>query len=424
MKNLIKKIFPLNRSLVSDDNYKTLKYMQKFTKKLKIKSFKSGKKVFDWRIPKKWSVKEAYIVTPDKKKICEYGKNNLHLVSYSKKIDKFLNLKQLKKFLHTRKDLPKAIPYITSYYKKSWGFCISYDEFKKLKKGKYKVVIDSNFENDKMHYGEILIKGTLSKEIMFSTYICHQSMANNELSGPLLSIMIANFLMKKKRRYTYRIIFTSETIGTIAYINKNIDVLKKNLLAGYILTCVGDERCFSFLPSRHGNTLSDLYALKIFNKIKGKKKYYTWLDRASDERQFCSPGIDLPVSSIMRSKYGSFKEYHTSLDSFGKVVTMRGLKQTLKIYRLIINNFEKSFFPISTKKCEPFMTKYKLYPSLNNRSNWILPKEIKVRNMMNFLSWSDGKNSIESISKKIDLNLKNTKKIFYILKKNKLISIQ
>lgn len=126
----------------------------------------------------------------------------------------------------------------------------------------------------------------------------------------------------------------------------------------------------------------------------------------------------------MRSKYGSFKEYHTSLDSFGKVVTMRGLKQTLKIYRLIINNFEKSFFPISTKKCEPFMTKYKLYPSLNNRSNWILPKEIKVRNMMNFLSWSDGKNSIESISKKIDLNLKNTKKIFYILKKNKLISIQ
>ena len=217
-------------------------------------------------------------------------------------------------------------------------------------------------------------------------------MANNELSGPVIALYLSKFLKKKKRKYSYRIIFSSETIGSIAYIKRNLIKLKKNLLAGYILTCVGDERCFSFMPSKEGNTTSDRYALSVFKKIKKKKVFYSWLDRASDERQYCAPGIDLPVCSIMRSKYGSYKEYHTSLDTIGSVVTAKGLKESFQIYKTIINNFEKSFFPKSKHRCEPFMTKYKLYPSVNNRSNWVIPSEIKVRNIMNFLSYSDGKN--------------------------------
>ncbi len=423
MLNLIKKLLPLNRSIMGKDNLKTLQILRKYNKNLKIKFFKSGVKVFDWKIPKEWKIKQAFILTPENKKICDFKENNLHLMGYSKKIRKKLSLNELQKNLFSLKNIPNAIPYITSYYKKNWGFCLTHYERKKLKKGIYKVLIDAEFKKGAMYYGEIFIKGKLKKEILFSTYICHPSMANNELSGPALAISLSKFLEKKKRRYSYRIIFNSETVGSIAYIKKNLINLKKNLLAGYILTCVGDERCYSFMPSRDGNTTSDRYALSVFKNIKKKKVYYSWLDRASDERQYCAPGIDLPICSIMRSKYGSFKEYHTSLDTIGRVVTAKGLNESFKIYKMIINNFEKSFFPKSKHKCEPFMTKYKLYPSINNRSNWVIPSEIKIRNIMNFISFSDGQNSLDDIAKKIRLKKNIISKIFRILLKKKIIEI-
>ena len=424
MLELLKKLTPIYRSITGKGNLQTLKYLKSLDNKLKIKYFKSGEKVFDWKVPLEWKIKDAYIITPDNKKICDFKKNNLHLMAYSKKIKKILPLQKLQKNLYSLKKLPNAIPYVTSFYKKNWGFSIEHHKREKLKSGNYKIIVDSEFIKGKMYYGEILVKGKLRKEILFSTYICHPQMANNETSGPVLAFYLSQFLKKKKRRYSYRIVFTSETIGSIAYLNKNFQSLKNNLLAGYILTCVGDEKCFSFLPSRTGDTLSDKYALKIFKKIKQRKKYYTWLDRASDERQYCSPGIDLPISSIMRSKYGSYKEYHTSLDKAGSVVTNKGLKDTFNIYKKIITDFEKSFFPISKYKCEPFMSKYKLYPSINDRSNWVKPSEIQTRNVMNFISLCDGKNSIEDISNKININTKTAKKIFQKLIKLKLIKLQ
>ena len=423
MINIIKKLMPLNRSLMGEGNLKTLKILKTYNKNLQIKSFRSNEKFYDWRIPNEWLVKDAYIITPENNKICDFKKNNLHLLGYSIKIKKKIDLKQLQKNLFSNKSVPEAIPYVTSYYKKNWGFCIKHSERKKLSEGKYQVFINTEFKKGKMYYGEILIKGKFKKEILFSTYICHPSMANNELSGPSLAITLSNYLSKKKRRYSYRILFSSETIGTIAYINKNFDILKKNLLAGYILTCVGDERCFSYMPSRKGNTVSDKFALEVFKKIKGKKKYYSWLDRASDERQYCAPGVDLPICSIMRSKYGSFKEYHSSLDRIGNVVTAKGLKESFNVYKKIIDNFEKSYFPTSKNKCEPFMTKYKLYPSINNRSNWINKSEIKTRNIINFLSWSDGENSLNDIGHKIKCSKSNIDKIFKILLKKKLITL-
>ena len=423
MLNLIKKLLPLNRSLMGKGNLQTLKILKEYNNNLKIKYFKSGEKIFDWKIPNEWKIKDSYILTPNNKKICDLKANNLHVMGYSRKIKKSLSLKDLQKNLFSLKHSPNAIPYITSYYKKDWGFCLKHSEREKLKKGIYKVFINAKFEPGKMHYGEIFIKGKLKKEIFFSTYICHPSMANNELSGPTLAIFLSKFLQNKKRRYSYRIVFNSETIGSIAYINKNLTNLKKNLLAGYILTCVGDERSFSFLPSREGNTTSDRFALRIFKNIKKKKIYYSWLDRASDERQYCSPGVNLPICSIMRSKYGSYKEYHTSLDTIGKVVTKKGLKDCYEVYKKIIQDFEKSYFPKSKHKCEPFMTKYKLYPSINNRSNWILPSEIETRNIMNFISWCDGKHSLEEISKKIKLKRNLIDKIFKILLKKKIIEI-
>jgi aminopeptidase-like protein len=423
MLKLIKKLYPLNRSLMGPSNLQTLNILKKYNRNLKIKYFKTGEKFFDWKIPREWRIKEAYITTPDNKKICDFKNNNLHVVGYSKKITKILSLKELQKKLFSIIKNPDAVPYITSYYKKDWGFCIKHKDRRKLKNGNYRVLIDSKFIKGKMHYGEIFIKGELKKEILFSTYICHPSMANNELSGPVLATWIAQFLKSKRRRYSYRIVFTSETIGTIAFIKKNLSNLNKNLLAGYILTCVGDERCFSFIPSRTGNTTSDRFALKILDKVKKKVNYYSWLDRASDERQYCSPGIDLPICTIMKSKYGKFKEYHTSLDTIGRVVTKKGLYESLNVYKKLIAEYEKNFFPITNFKCEPFMTKHKLYPTTNNRTNWVTPAELQTRNIMNFLSWCDGKSSLEEIAVKIKLSSKNINKIFKLLLKKKLIHI-
>ena len=423
MLELIKELLPLNRSLTGRGNLETLKILKSKNNKLKIKSFKSGQKFFDWKIPNEWNIHDAYILSPDNKKLCDFKKNNLHVVSYSHKVNKTLNLNKLKKFLFTNPKMPNAIPYITSYYKKTWGFCMKYKDFKKLKNGKYKVKINSSFKKGKMHYGEIHIKGNLKREVLFSTYICHPSMANNELSGPVVALYLANFIKKKKRRYSYRFVFVPETIGSIGYISKNLKYLKNNIIAGYILTCLGDERCISYLPSRKGNTLSDRFALEVLKKIKYKKKYYTWLDRASDERQYCSPGVDLPICSIMKSKYGSYKEYHTSLDGIGNVVTKKGLQQSFRIYKSIIELIENSYFPKSKKICEPFMTKYNLYPTMNNRSNWIIPSELRVRNIMNFISWCDGTHSIEEISKKIKLDIFSVKKIYNLLLRKKLLNL-
>jgi aminopeptidase-like protein len=420
--NLSKKLFPINRSLSGKGNRETLFILKKIFNNLVIKNFKSNLKVYDWKIPKEWIVNDAYIITPDNKKICQFKKNNLHLVGYSHSIKKKITLKNLNKNLHSIPDQPTAIPYITSYYEKNWGFCIDHNQRKKLKPGDYQVFIDTKFKTGKLNYGEILINGHLKREILFSTYICHPSMANDEVSGIVVSLFLANYLKKKKRKYSYRFIFIPETIGSIAYIHKNLNHLKGKMLAGFVLSCVGDDRCFSFLPSKYQNKTSDKILKKIFDKIKSKKIIYHWNERGSDERQFCSPHVDLPVSSIMRSKYMEYPEYHTSLDKIGTVVTNKGLKQSIKLCEKIVNHIEKLYFPISTKICEPFMTKHKLYSTLRNKklkSHHI----VNNSNVMNFLTWCDGNNSLDEIAERARLNKNTVNKIFNLLLKKKLIKL-
>ena len=323
MLNFAKRLFPINRSLTGPGNRKTLRLIKKVVKKIKIKSFKSGQKVYDWTVPLEWSISDAFIITPDNKKICDFKKNNLHVIGYSKAVNKKIDLDTLKKNLHFTKKIKSAIPYVTSYYKKRWGFCISYNQFLKLKKGIYKVFIKSRFKKGKLNYGEELLKGKSSREVLISTYICHPSMANNEISGPTLSSYLYKWLSLKKRKYTYRFIFIPETIGSIAYIKKNHKKLKKNTFAGYNLTCIGDERSYSYIPSKYKNSVSDKVYFKAIKLKKIRSKIYNWRKRGSDERQFCSPGVDLPIGTIMRSKFGDYKEYHTSDDQIGKTVTSK-----------------------------------------------------------------------------------------------------
>ncbi len=417
--NLCKELWPLNRSLTGKGTFQTLNILKKYNQKLKIKNFITGEKCFDWVVPQTWNVKEAFIITPDNKKICNYESNNLHLVGYSKSINMKIKLKNLKKKLYSTKKLKKAIPYLTTYYKKDWGFCISENQKRELKDGIYHAYINSKFSNGKMNYGEYFIKGKSKKEIFFSTYICHPSMANNELSGPVLASAIINYLKNKKNYYSYRFVFIPETIGSICYIHKNYNNLKKKVLMGFNLTCVGDEKKISFLPSKYINSPGDKIIINLFSNNK-KFKFYDWKDRGSDERQYCSPLVDLPISSLMKTKYGEFKEYHNSEDKIGTTVTSKGLSESFKIYKKIITEIENNFFPLAKKPCEPFLTKYKLYDTLSGKDK----KNNNSKDLLDFLTWCDGKNSLNEISLKNKFSSSKTKRLLNILLKNNLIKIQ
>ncbi len=424
--NLAKLIFPIHRSITGEGNRNTLKLLKNINKEIKIKKIKTGQKVFDWTIPKEWKINSAFIIDPLGKKICDIKKNNLHIVSYSKPVNKTLNFKALNKKLHSIPSLPNAIPYVTSYYKEDWGFCIAENERKRLiKRGKYKVFIDSKIFNGELNYGEAFIKGKSKKEILISSYICHPSMANNEISGPVVSSYILKYLKKKKNKFSYRFIFIPETIGSITYLSKNYKNLKKNVIAAYNLSCIGDERNYSYLPSRSNISVADIISTKVLKKKFPNFRSYTWYDRGSDERQFCSPGIDLPMVTLMRTKYGEYKEYHTSLDKIGTVVTSNGLLGGYKLVKNIIDELESKKYPIdiiskplALNKCEPFMTKRKLYPTTSkaNNSNYL-------KNYMDILTYSDGKHSLLYISEYCKISIKQTISIAKKLTKMKMIKL-
>ena len=276
-------LFLICRSLTGDGIRKTLKIIKKEFPKLKIHEIPSGTKVFDWNVPPEWNVKDAYILDKNNKKIVDFKNNNLHLVGYSVPVNKFFSKKKLFNHIYSLPKQPKAIPYITSYYKKYWGFCVSHSkklQFDKNYKNsdKFKVVIKSNL-NSKGHlnYGELILNGKSKQEILISTNVCHPSMANNELSGPIVSMCLINHFAKiKNLEKTIRFIFIPETIGSITYLSKNLPYLKANVVGGFNLSCIGDERQYSCMFSKYENTPSDRAIVEAYNKLKIKFKRYSF----------------------------------------------------------------------------------------------------------------------------------------------------
>ena len=417
-----KKLYPLTRSLTGQGVRSTLKIIQKEFPKLKIKKLKSGTKVFDWNIPPEWNVSDAYVIDKYNNKIIDFKKINLHLVGYSTPIKKHLSKQELFKNLYFLKNQPKAIPYITSYYKRRWGFCVSYIQYKNLDKryssnDKFKVVINSSLnKNGNLNYGELILKGKSKKEILISTYICHPSMANNELSGPIVSMGLINYFKSKNLNKTLRFIFIPETIGSISYLSKNIKYLKENVIGGYNLSCIGDERQHSCMFSKYQNSPSDEAVIEAYKLLKIKDyKVYSFLKRGSDERQYNSPGIDLKISSIFRTKYGEYSEYHTSLDNFN-LVTTKGCAGGFNVARKSIEILLERIYPKCRVMCEPQMGKRGLYPTLSKKNE----KKLTI-SYMDFLQYADGTNSLEKISSLIKLDFKSVKKIYSTLLKNNLI---
>lgn len=419
MLDLCKKLYPINRSLTGNGVRQSLKIIQEIIP-LTIHEVPSGTQVMDWTIPREWNVSNATVQDVETgETIIDFKNSNLHLVGYSMPVDKVVDFSELKLHLFTLEDQPDAIPYITSYYREFWGFCIDYNSYKKINQNsRFHVKIDSELKDGSLTYGELIIPGKSEKEIFISTYICHPSMVNNELSGPAVATYLAKWVLDQKEpKYTYRFVFIPETIGSITYLHYHLDELKRNVIGGFNLSCVGDERNFSYLPSRYGNTLSDKIALHVLNNSV-EYRIYTFLDRGSDERQYCAPGVDLPICSILRTKFGDYPEYHTSLDNFD-LVTEKGLSDSLELYKKCINIFEKNCIPKVKVLGEPQLGKRGLYPTISTKGSGMV-----VRNMMNFIAYADGTNDLVDICNIIKVPIWETSDFLEKLLNNDIFSIE
>lgn len=393
---LARKLFPICRSITGAGIRGTLDILGEHLPGLTRHSVPTGYQAFDWVVPEEWAIREAYIENEQGERIVDFARNNLHVVGYSTPVDAWMTFEELVPHLYSLPEQPDAIPYITSYYAPRWGFCLTHTQRLRMEKGNYRVVIDSSLQPGFLDYAELLIPGDSSEEVFLSTYVCHPSMANNELSGPVIATALARWLMSlPRRRLSYRIVFIPETIGSLVYLSKNLPVLKDTMIAGFNLTCVGDDRGYSYLPSRAGDTLADEVALHVFKHRHPDFIRYSWLDRGSDERQYCAPGIDLPVASMMRSKYGTYPEYHTSLDNWD-LVTPAGLQGSFDMLQEALRVLENNISPRVTTLGEPQLGKRDLYPTLSTKR----PAEATAT-MMNFLTYCDGDSSLLAIAELI-----------------------
>ncbi len=401
MERIFDRLWPLNRSITGPDFRKSLDILAEIMPTERLR-FESGQQVFDWIVPPEWRVREAYFIDPTGKRHADVKVNNLHLVGYSVPFQGTMSLEELLPHLYTLPHLPDAIPYITSYYKPRWGFCLSENEKKQLPPGQYKVHVETELVQGHLELGEAVLPGETDEEILITAYLCHPSMANNELSGPL----VASFLYQRlqalpRRRFTYRFLLSAETIGTISYLSVRGEHLKKKVHAGYVLNCIGTAKPFVYKLSRDEKTPADRAALQV---LRTKEPFHTVRfdpGSGSDERHFCSPGFNLPMGSVMRSVYWDYPEYHTSLDnkSFISFEALRESVDTLfEMTQALEHNLTwRNLMPYG----EPRLDRRGLYPNLV--SNAVLEERVKA--ILWILNFSDGQHDLLSISERSGLRM-------------------
>lgn len=394
-----KELYPINRSLTGSGVRKTLDYIKQLLPELALLEVPSGSSAFDWTIPDEWDISEAFIEDSAGQRIIDFANHNLHVVGYSGPVDVTLSLEELEAHLHSIPDKPDAIPYVTSYYADRWGFCMTHRQRVGLAKGNYRAVIRSRKFKGVMNFAELVIPGTSDSEVLLSTYVCHPSMANNETSGPAVLTYLGRWLLEQPRRYTYRIVFAPETIGAIHYISQNQKHLKQKVVAGFNISCVGDDRNYSFVASRKGATLADRIAEHVLPQLSSSYVKHSFLERQSDERQYGSVLIDLPFVALSRTKYGCYDEYHTSLDDFS-VVTAAGLEGGFNMVAQCITALEANRTLVATTPCEPQLGKRGLYPTLGGGK-----VSTSVEVLLNVLEYCDGSEDLLAVAARCNISI-------------------
>ncbi len=399
--DFIRELYPICRSITGTGVRETFDIMSKYIP-LTMHEIPTGTKVFDWEVPEEWNIREGYIECPDGTRIANFEENNLHVMSYSERVNERMPLSDLKEHIHTLPDHPDWIPYRTMYYDRSWAFCLSQNVLEDLPDGTYRAYIDSSHTNGSLTYGEAVFPGSSGKEVIFSTYVCHPSMCNDNLSSVAVMTKLAQSMSDRRNlKHTYRFLFVPETIGAITWISQNQKRLNK-VIAGVNLTCTGNKGELTFKRSRVETSLSDNAMRKSLDDIGISYNEVGFSPTGSDERQYCSPGINLPVVTIMRSPPGEFEEYHTSADNFD-AISVESLEEVFEVCSGYIDVLERNDSYINTySKCEPQLGKRGLYRKVGGqRVNQVSQTAIKW-----VLSYSDGSNDLLGISNRSGIRMK------------------
>ena len=339
MEKYFDRLFPICRSITGPGYQTSLDILGELLP-LEKHDFPTGTQCFDWTVPDEWVIRDAYILTPDGEKIADFSESNLHVVGYSEAVDREVSLAELKKHLHTLPDLPGAIPYVTSYYSRDWGFCLAHEVFQSLLDGTYRVFIDSDLKPGKLTIGTLTIPGQTEEQILLSTYLCHPSLAVNELSGPLVTAFLYRRLKEYierngKLRHSVTFVVCPENIGAIAFLSKFGDQLRRTLKAGYVINCVGHGKNYTYKKSRQGNSLADRAALNVLQHLDCEYETRDFVPQGSDERMYCSPGFNFPVGLVMRTMFGEYPEYHTSKDN-KELLSFDVMREVVDVYMKIL----------------------------------------------------------------------------------------
>jgi aminopeptidase-like protein len=388
MHELATRLWPITRSLAGPGFRESLGIIEEAHGPIERHRFQTGEQVLDWVVPPEWHIREAWIKGPDGQTVVDIRDSNLHVVSYSEPVHAEMTLEELQERLWSLPEQPDAIPYRTSYYNRSWGFCLQDRRRRELVPGTYEVHIDAELVEGQIELGEITIPGQTEQEVLLSTYLCHPSMANNELSGPMVVAQLGDLLRARAEppRFTYRLLLVPETIGAIAYLARFGARLRERLVAGYVVTCIGDPGAFTYKHSRRGGTLADRAALHVLRHAGEEYGEADFYPPCSDERQYCSPGFDLPVGSLMRTPYFVYPQYHTSLDDLD-LVTADALGGSLRMYHRVIEAIEAAAtYRVTVAEGEPRLGPRGLYAATGGAK---VNDEAK-RDMMFLLNYCDG----------------------------------
>ena len=395
--SLIRELYPICRSITGAGFRETIAHISKEIP-LEVHEVPSGTQVFDWTVPKEWNIRDAYVKNTRGERIIDFRSHNLHVVNYSVPVHRKMSLAELRAHLHTLPDHPDWIPYRTSYYKENWGFCLSHNQLQTMREDEYEVCIDSALENGSLTYGECYLPGESPAEVLISCHACHPSLCNDNLSSVAVATFLAKYLGGVRLRYSYRFLFIPGTIGAITWLSQNEDHVKA-IQHGLVLTCVGDRGHITYKKSRRGNAEIDRAVAHVLKHSGRKYDIEDFAPYGYDERQYCSPGFNLPVGCFMRTPHGKFREYHSSADNLelmDPASLAHSLMTCLSVFSVLENN---RWYCNQNPKCEPQLGRRGLYRAMGGNRD----EKLQETAMLWVLNQSDGDHSLLDIAERSEL---------------------